>query len=83
MHILGYHLIDTGWKHQDAHTFKKYILKYFVELRQLHFFDKKTCTFINSIKFKIICIALFTIQSLQSSFPGNYVSTIDLYIVET
>ncbi len=27
--------------------------------------------------FKIICLALFTIQSLQSSFMGNYVSAID------
>ncbi len=35
------------------------------------------------IQFNIICIALFTIQSLQSSFTGNYVSTIDLEIVET
>ncbi len=34
----------------------------------------------NRIKFKIIIIALFTMQSLQSSFKGNYVSTIDLYI---
>ncbi len=33
--------------------------------------------------FKIICLALFTIQSLQSSFTGNYVSAIDLYIAET
>ncbi len=32
-----------------------------------------------SIQFKIICIALFTIQSLQSNFTGNYVSKIDLY----
>ncbi len=37
----------------------------------------------NSIKFKIICIALFTKQSLQSSFKGNSVPTIDLYIAET
>ncbi len=36
----------------------------------------------NSIQFKMICIALFTIQSLQKSFPGNFVSTIDLYILE-
>ncbi len=36
----------------------------------------------DSIQFKIICTVLFTIQSLQSSFTGNYVSTIDLYIVE-
>ncbi len=35
------------------------------------------------IQFKIICIALFTIQSLQSSCTGNYVSTIYLYIAET
>ncbi len=35
------------------------------------------------IQFKIICISLFTIQPLQSSFTGNYVSTIDLYIAET
>ncbi len=28
-------------------------------------------------------IALFTIQSLQSSFTGNVVSAIDLNIVET
>ncbi len=34
---------------------------------------------IASIQFKIICIALFTIQSLQSNFTGNYVSKIDLY----
>ncbi len=34
-----------------------------------------------SIKFKFICKALFTIQSLQSSFTGNYVSTIYLYII--
>ncbi len=26
---------------------------------------------VNTIQFKIICIALFTVQSLQSSFPGN------------
>ncbi len=31
------------------------------------------------IQFKIICIALFTIQSLQSNFTGNYVFKIDLY----
>ncbi len=31
------------------------------------------------IQFKIICIALFTIQSLQSNFTENYVSKIDLY----
>ncbi len=31
------------------------------------------------VQFKIICIALFTIQSLQSSFTGNYVSTIDSF----
>ncbi len=37
----------------------------------------------NSIQFKIICIALFMIQSLQSSFTVNLVSTIDLYITET
>ncbi len=37
----------------------------------------------HSVKFKIICIALFMIQSLQSSFTGNYVSAIDLYIAET
>ncbi len=30
----------------------------------------------NLIQFKFICIALFTIQSLQSSFTGNYISTI-------
>ncbi len=30
----------------------------------------------NSIQFKIICISLLTIQSLQSSFTGNYISTI-------
>ncbi len=36
-----------------------------------------------SSQFKIICIALFSIQSLQSSFTGNYISAIDLYIVET
>jgi len=36
-----------------------------------------------SIQFKIICITLITIQSLQSSFTGNYVSTTDLYIAET
>ncbi len=35
------------------------------------------------VQFNVICIALFTIQSLQSSFTGNSVSTIDLYIVET
>ncbi len=32
---------------------------------------KKTFKAIYSIQFKIICIALFTIQSLQSSFTGN------------
>ncbi len=37
----------------------------------------------NPIKSKIICIELFTIQSLQSNFTGNEVSKIDLYIVET
>ncbi len=37
----------------------------------------------DSNQFKIICTVLFTIQSLQSSITGNYVSTIDLYIVET
>ncbi len=36
-----------------------------------------------STQFKIICIALFMIQSLKSSFTRNYVSTTDLYIVET
>ncbi len=36
-----------------------------------------------SIQFKIICIAIFMKQSLQSSFTGNEVSTIDLYIAET
>ncbi len=41
----------------------------------------KACVY--SVQFKIICIALFMIQSLQSSFIGNYVSTIYLYIVET
>ncbi len=35
------------------------------------------------IQFKIICVALFMIQSLQSSFTGNEVSKIDLYIAET
>ncbi len=30
-------------------------------------------------QFKIICIALFTIQSLQSNFTGNAFSKIDLY----
>ncbi len=30
------------------------------------------------VRFKIICIVLFTIQSLQSNFTGNYVSKIDL-----
>ncbi len=33
----------------------------------------------NSIQFKIICITLFTLQSLQSNFTGYYVSKIDLY----
>ncbi len=34
------------------------------------------------IQFKIICIVLFTKQSLQSSFTGNYISTIDIYILQ-
>ncbi len=42
-----------------------------------------SCECFSHSRFKIICIALFTIQSLQSSFTGNYVSTIDLYIVDT
>ncbi len=37
----------------------------------------------DSNQYNIICIVLFTIQSLQSRFTGNYVSTIYLYIVET
>ncbi len=32
------------------------------------------------IQFRIMCIALFTIQLLQSSFTGNSISTIVLYI---
>ncbi len=36
-------------------------------------------SFFEVIQFKIICIALFTIQLLQSNFTGNYVSKIDLY----
>ncbi len=42
-----------------------------------------TCANHHSIQFNIICIALFTKQSLQSSFTGNYVSTIDLNMSET
>ncbi len=33
--------------------------------------------------FKFICTVPFTIQSLQSSFTGNEVSTIYLHTVET
>ncbi len=44
----------------------------------LYFFDDY---YIYSIKFKIICIAPFTIQSLQSSFTEKYVSTIYLEYV--
>ncbi len=33
----------------------------------------------NTIQFKIICIAIFTIQLLQSNFTGSEVSKIDLY----
>ncbi len=36
-------------------------------------------TGMGEIQFKIICLALFTIQSLQSHFTGNYVSKIDVY----
>ncbi len=36
---------------------------------------------ISTIQFKIICIALFTIQSLQSSFTGNYIYQ-DLYTIK-
>ncbi len=32
---------------------------------------KCTVNISQSIEFKIICLALFTIQSLQSSFTGN------------
>ncbi len=51
----------------------------FIRERERREIDKETIQF----KFKNICIALFKIQSLQSSFAGNYVSTIDLFIVET
>ncbi len=44
----------------------------------LYFFDDY---YIYSIQFKIICIAPFTIQSLQSSFTEKYVSTIYLEYV--
>ncbi len=44
---------------------------------------RETGEVFDSIQFKNICIALFTIQSLQSSFTGNYISTIYLYIAET
>ncbi len=56
-------------------TFLYFVLLFCFTVRYIHIM-----IFFYSIQFKIICIALFTIQSMQSSFTGNYVSTIDLYI---
>ncbi len=72
-------LFNFGWKQQNDKSEFEMVSNLLGGLQTLHKTNRK----LNSIQFKIICIALFTIQSLQSSFTGNEVSTIYLYIVET
>ncbi len=59
----------------DASFFFKHIIFHIIYLYSTPlcpFSDKRADNFMfYSIQFKIICIALFTIQLLQSSFTGN------------